>query len=71
MGDERDQFRRNQRHSKRDDVPVLSADAVGKVGDAMITEGRACGFVVGVIVCAFLVALLYFGLQWALSGMPE
>jgi hypothetical protein len=34
-------------------------------------EGRACGFVVGVVTCAFLVALLYFGLQWALSGYPE
>ena len=36
----------------------------------LVSEGRACGFVVGVIVCALLVALLYFGLQWALSGYP-
>ena len=35
------------------------------------TEGRACGFVVGVVTCALLAALLYFGLQWALSGYPE
>lgn len=34
-------------------------------------ESRACGFVVGVIVCALLAALLYFGLCWALSGVPE
>jgi hypothetical protein len=37
----------------------------------MITEGRACGFVVGVIVCALLVVLLYFGLCWAFAGVPE
>jgi hypothetical protein len=34
-------------------------------------EGRACGFVVGVTTCAFLVALLYFAACWAFSGYPE
>ena len=37
----------------------------------LVSEGRACGFVVGVIVCALLLALLYFGLCWAFVGVPE
>jgi hypothetical protein len=39
--------------------------------EVLAVEGRACGFVVGCITCAFLVVLLYFAARLAFSGMPE
>ena len=43
--------------------------AVNNMG--LAGEGRACGFVVGVVTCALLAALLYFAARWAFSGYPE
>jgi hypothetical protein len=48
-----------------------STNLLNRIERMVAVESRACGFVLGVIVCALLVALLYFGLQWALSGVPE
>jgi hypothetical protein len=48
-----------------------STNLLNRLGNVLAVEGRACGFVVGVVTCALLVVLLYFGLRWALSGYPE
>ncbi len=56
--------------TNRLDRLIADAQSVAKK-EVLAVEGRACGFVVGVIVCALLVALLYFGLRWAFAGVPE
>jgi hypothetical protein len=48
-----------------------STNLLNRLGNVLAVEGRACGFVVGVVTCALLLALLYFAARLAFSGMPE